>query len=547
MEIVRIGDGSTKRHTAEHIGAKAANLARMAALGLPVPPAFVLPVKLCAAVIEGDPHAERHVAEGLKEGIAFLEEATGKRFGDRRDPLLVSVRSGAARSMPGMLDTVLDVGCTSAAVRGLMRATGNPRFAWDCRRRFLEGYASVALGLDPAPFAAELAHIAAIEGAASDRELDGEALERLATAYQVLVDDDCPSENPMAQLLGATRAVYRSWMSERACAYRRLEKLEHLRGTAVAVQAMVFGNRGLTSGAGVAFSRDPSIGAPVPVIDMLFDAQGEDVVSGRVTPQTEASLAAALPAVAKELREVLVRLEQDFGDAQDIEFTIEQGRLWILQTRSAKRTPRAALRIAIDLVHEGLITPQEALRRLHGLNLDAVSHTRLVEASAPIALGVGASSGIAVGRVAFDSTSAERLAGSGDPVILVRPSMTTDDVKGFAVSAGVLTAIGGRTAHAALVARQMAKPCIVGCDALAVDVSSRKAQIAAAPITEGDWISIDGDAGEVYLGRGKVVVERPDAELAELDRWRSAGHRAGVATSASQANSSNPDPAALES
>ncbi len=525
MQIVCIGEGFAERHSADHIGAKAANLARMAVLGLPVPPAFVLPVKLCAAVVDGDPHAERHVIDGLAEGVAYLERATGKRFGDRRDPLLVSVRSGAARSMPGMLDTILDVGCSLAAVRGLIRLTGNPRFAWDCRRRFLEGYASVALGLDPAPFAAELARLVAAERAASDRALDGEALERLAAAYQALVEENCPSEDPTAQLLGAARAVYRSWTSERARAYRRLEQLEHLRGTAVTVQAMVFGNRGLTSGAGVAFSRDPSNGAAEPVIDVLFEAQGEDVVSGRITPKTEAALAAALPAVATELRAVLARLEHEFEDVQDVEFTIESGRLWILQTRAAKRTPRAALRIAVDLVHEGLIAPREALRRLRGLNLDAVVRARLAEAGAPIALGVGASSGIAVGRAAFDTAAAQRLAASGDPVILVRPTVTTEDVAGFAAASGVLTAIGGRTAHAALVARQMAKPCVVGCDGLRIDASARRAQIAAAAVEEGDWISIDGDAGGVYLGRGRIVEERPEAELAELARWRAEADR----------------------
>ncbi|WP_036256772.1 PEP/pyruvate-binding domain-containing protein [Methylocapsa acidiphila] len=523
MQIVRIGDGSTERHTADHIGAKAANLAGMASLGLPVPPAFVLPVKLCAAVIEGDPHAERHLIDGLREGVAFLEGVTGKRFGDRRAPLLVSVRSGAARSMPGMLDTVLDVGCSLAAVRGLIRQTGNPRFAWDCRRRFLEGYSSVALGLDPAPFSAELTRIISAEGAENDRQLDCEALERLAMAYHDLVEDDCPSEDPEAQLLGAARAVYRSWMSERACAYRRMENLEHLRGTAVAVQAMVFGNRGLTSGAGVAFSRDPSNGAVEPVIDILFDAQGEDVVSGRVTPLTEAALVDALPAVAVDLRDILARLEREYEDVQDIEFTIENGKLWILQTRAAKRTPRAALRIAVDLVHEGLITPHEALRRLKCVNIDSIVNASLDGAGKPIARGVAASSGIAVGRAAFDTAGAERLAGAGDAVILMRPTMTTDDVAGFAVAAGILTAVGGRTAHAALVARQMGKPCIVGC-AINFDASARKAQIGAAVIQEGDWLSIDGDAGAVYLGRGKIVEQRPDDELAEFARWRSGAH-----------------------
>ncbi len=262
------------------------------------------------------------------------------------------------------------------------------------------------------------------------------------------------------------------------------------------------------------------------MIDVLFDAQGEDVVSGRVTPKTEAALAEALPAVATELRDILARLEHEYEDVQDVEFTIESGRLWILQTRSAKRTPRAALRIAVDLVRENLITPHEALRRLRGLNLDAVAQSRLVKAGDPVARGVGASSGIAVGRAAFDTAGAERLAGSGDAVILMRPTMTTDDVAGLAVSAGVLTAIGGRTAHAALVARQMAKPCVVGCDSLRIDLSARRAQIAGAAIEEGDWISIDGDAGAIYLGRGEIVEERPEAELAELARWRGGAENA---------------------
>ena len=289
MHIVRIGGLKTELHSADEIGAKAANLARMAALGLPVPPAFVLPVGLCAAIIEKDTHAERNLRDGLKEGIEFLESATGKRFGDGRQPLLLSVRSGAARSMPGMLDTVLNVGCTSIAAQGLIRLTGRPRLAWDCRRRFLESYAEAVLGLDPAMFAARLAELTTSEGVANDRELDSEALERLAADEQALVEDrdDGWLEDATAQLLSAARAVYRSWMSERAQAYRRLQNLDHLTGTAVTVQAMVFGNGGLSSGAGVAFSRDPSTGLAEPMIDLVLDAQGEDVVSGRRTPDTE--------------------------------------------------------------------------------------------------------------------------------------------------------------------------------------------------------------------------------------------------------------------
>jgi pyruvate,orthophosphate dikinase len=526
MHIVRIGGISTELHSADTIGAKAANLARMAALGLPVPPAFVLPVKLCADIIGQDAHAEHHLREGLKEGIEFLEHATGKRFGDRRQPLLLSVRSGAARSMPGMLDTVLNVGCTSAAVQGLIRLTGRPRLAWDCRRRFLESYVETVLGLAPEPFAARLAELTASEGVASDRELDSEALERLAADEQALIEDrdDGWLEDATTQLDQAARAVYRSWMSERAQAYRRLEKLDDLRGTAVTVQSMVFGNGGLSSGSGVAFSRDPSTGLPQPMIDLVLDAQGEDVVSGRRTPDTEQTIARSLPSIAVELGEILKRLEKEFGDVQDVEFTIEDGKLWILQTRSAKRTPRAALRIAIDLVHEERITRQQALRLVAGIDLDALVQVSLVSADQPVLAGIGASGGIAAGRAAFSAESAQRLAAAGDPVILMRPDTSTADVAGFAIAAGIVTSVGARTAHAALIARQMGKPCIVGCGGMTVDVAADRARLADTTISGSDWITIDGDSGNLYLGRRETVTTRPEQELAEIAAWRSEVH-----------------------
>lgn len=518
MTIIRIGDGS-KAEPAEVIGAKAANLAQMAAIGVPVPPAFVLPIGLCAALAEGDPRAQRQLDKGLAEGIAYLEEKTGRQFGDSRTPLLVSVRSGAARSMPGMLETVLDVGCTSAAVRGLIRTTGNPRFAWDCRRRFLESFGEVVLGVDRAAFARHVRTMTTEEGV-PEHALDPEAIERLSAAYQQLIEDDdlIVPEDPTEQLSAAARAVYRSWMSERARTYRHLQHLEDLRGTAVTVQAMVFGNRGATSGAGVAFSRDPSTGANGPVIDVAFGCQGEDVVSGSRTPETEAAIARTMPAIAAQLRETLTRLERTFSDVQDIEFTIENGKLWILQTRSAKRTPQAALRFAIDLVHEGLIAPAEGLRRLDGLDLRTLARTYLVDVPDPIAQGTGAALGIAVGRAAFTSESATRLSAGGDPVILLRPDTNTADVAGFAAAAGIVTAIGGRTAHAALVARQMGKPCIVGCAALIIDGGS--ATLGAVALKEGDWLSIDGETGAIYVGRCDTVTERPEAELSEIEHWR---------------------------
>ncbi|WP_315736969.1 PEP/pyruvate-binding domain-containing protein [Bradyrhizobium sp. SZCCHNR1093] len=523
MMMVRIGDGRRELPGAEEVGAKAANLARMAALGLPVPPAFVLPVQLCADVVAGKGQATRQLVDGLKGGIAFLEQATGKSFGCSRNPLLVSVRSGAARSMPGMLDTVLNVGCTSRAVRGLVRATGRPRLAWDCRRRLLESYAETVIGIDPAPLAERLSQMIAAEGVSNERELDSEALERLVCDEHKLLeeaDDDGWLEDAAVQLERSARAVYRSWTSERARTYRRLEGLEHLKGTAVTVQAMVFGNGGMSSGAGVAFSRDPSTGADEPVIDVMFDSQGEDVVSGRRTPETERALSRALPDVALGLRATLKRLESEFRDVQDIEFTIEEGRLWILQTRAAKRTPRAALRIAVDLVHEGSITREEALGRLDGIDVEALTETSLVSTGQPAAVGVAASGGVATGRAAFDSASAERLAAAGDPVILIRHDTSTADIAGFAAASGIVTAVGARTAHASLVARQMGKPCVVGCAAIRVDGEAQQARIGAAVVSPGDWITVDGNTGRLYLGRGEIVAQRPEAELAELSAWR---------------------------
>jgi len=522
MDIVRISNQSKQAHAAETIGAKAANLERMAALGLPVPPAFVLPIGLCAAAARGDPKVAGSVADGLKEGVAFLESVTGRRFGDRRRPLLVSVRSGAARSMPGMLDTVLNVGCTAEAARGLIRTFGDPRFASDCRRRFLESYGGVVLGIEASAFANRLNDLITAEGAPGERALDGEALERLVASYEDIIEQKSHgvSLEPMDQLKSAAEAVHRSWLSERACVYRKLQHLDDLEGTAVTVQAMVFGNCGSASGAGVAFSRNPSTGAADPVIDVLFASQGEDVVSGSHTPETEAAIARSLPAVAAQLRDALRRLEDEFADVQDVEFTIENGKLWLLQTRAAKRTPQAAVRFAIDFVKESRITPAQALQRLNGVDFAALVTRRLVDAGKPAARGTGASAGIAVGRAAFDPDSAVHLAAGGDPIILVRPDTTTADVAGFAVSAGIVTAIGGRTAHAALVARQMGKPCIVGCANLTVDPSHHSARLDGAALNEGDWLSIDGEAGTIHLGRGDVVVERAEAELAEIERWR---------------------------
>jgi pyruvate, orthophosphate dikinase len=522
MDIRRIGDGRKQTWPDDEVGSKAANLARMAALGLPVPPAFVLPIEACADLAAAVGSAERPLGEALNEGIRYLESATGTKFDDRRRPLLLSVRSGAAASMPGMLNTVLNVGCTSAATRGLIRMTGNPGFAWDCRRRFLEGFAESVLGLDPSLFAAQVEEIARGAGVASESDLDAEAREQLAAAHQATIAA-CGAEVPddaVGSLIDAARAVCRSFWSDRARTYRKLQKLEHLKGTALTVQAMVFGNRGRSCGSGVAFSRDPSTGKAEPVIDFLFDSQGEDVVSGRRTPRTEAVMQEAMPGVAAQLRDVLSQLERQLGDIQDVEFTIEDGKLWILQTRAAKRTPRAALRLAVDFVHEGLVPAREAMRRLQTLDRAALAISRFAETADAAARGTGAAAGVAVGRAAFDSGAAQRMAAESDPVILIRRDTTTADVAGFSASAGILTAAGGRTAHAALIARQLGKPCVVGCEALRIDERNRHARLGDAGIREGDWVSVDGGTGEVFLGQRKIVTELPEAELHELDRWQ---------------------------
>jgi pyruvate,orthophosphate dikinase len=399
--------------------------------------------------------------------------------------------------------------------------TGRARLAWDCRRRFLESFGETVLGRDPATLTARLMELVASEGVGNDRELDSEALERVVGDEQAMFEDgDGWLEDADAQLQAAASAVFRSWTSERAQTYRRLQKLEHLTGTAVTVQAMVYGNGGLASGAGVAFSRDPSTGAAQPVIDLVLDAQGEDVVSGRRSPDSEETIARALPTLSKELGEILKRLEQEFRDVQDVEFTVEDGKLWVLQTRSAKRTPRAALKIAIDLVHEGLISQDEALARIAGIDLTSLVEISLASTGEPATRGIGASGGIAVGRVAFDPEAAQRLASSGDPVILMRPDTSTADVAGFAVAAGIVTSVGARTAHAALVARQLGRPCIVGCRDIAIEPESGRARIGAVELLAGDWLTIDGDSGELYPGRLKTVKSRPEKELAEIASWR---------------------------
>lgn len=523
MADIHVIDGpSTAVLSPERVGGKAANLAFMARLGLPVPPAFVLPVDLCAAITSGKRKASARLRDLIDRGMERLEAATGRRFGDRRRPLLVSVRSGAARSMPGMLETVLDVGATEEAVAGLVRLTGNPRFARDCRRRFLEGWGTTVLGLDPAPLDRHLADLLAVEGVRGERALDLRAMDDLAAAALRHVESSGHAipNDPRDQLERAVRLVFASWNAPKAVSYRHMNRLEDLEGTAVTVQAMVYGNADSRSAAGVAFSRDPSSGAATPVIELLFEAQGEDVVSGRRVPVDGSALAARLPEVHAALIDALGRLERAAGDVQDVEFTVESGRLWFLQTRAAKRTPRAALRFAVDLVAEGVIDEKEAVARLADLDEAALDETILgADHPAPWARGLGASPGVAVGRLATSVEDARRLAAAGEPVVLARPDTSTADIDGFAAAAAIVTASGGRTSHAALVARQMGRPCVVACEALRVDDAAGGARAATA-IAAGDWLSVDGDRGLVFEGRLETVVRRPEKEIAVWRGWK---------------------------
>ncbi len=522
FEPVFIGAGGQPGSLlASHVGSKAAELARINALRLPTPPAFVLPTNLCAGVIAGEDAALKALLEGLIAGIRWLESATGRRLGDARNPLFVSVRSGAEKSMPGMLDTILDVGLNAKTVHGLIRSSGNPRMAFDSYRRFVRSYAEVVGGAAQSAFDACLQQMIAAEGVANEAEIDSEALERLAREFLAVAArlGSAPPSDPIDQLSEAARAVYRSWESPRAQNYRRLNALEGLAGTAVTVQAMVFGNSGSDSGAGVAFSRDPATGEKGLYVDFLADAQGEDVVSGRRTPGDAALLARRLPGAARELEDGARALEAARGDIQDIEFTIERGRLFFLQTRSAKRTPRAALKIAVDLVAEGVIDRRQALERLAGVDLDAAGVSRFTTPAEPAAKAIVASPGVACGRACFTSAEAERMAAGGEPAILVRRDTSTEDVAGFAAASGILTAIGGRTSHAAVVARQMGKVCLVGCRTLAIGDAGGPARLGDETVHGGDWIGLDGQSGEVSLGRREIAVEAP-AERALVEQWR---------------------------
>lgn len=510
--------------SAESMGSKAYGLMRLARLGLDVPPAFVLGTDICRRYFERGklPDGTREL---LARGLDELAAATGRGFGRERRPLFVSVRSGAPVSMPGMMETILNIGLTEQSLRGFLRMTGNPRQVQDCYRRLVRDFSEVVHGADAARFEALAEARAAEDGLAHARDLDGAALAAVAqdslSLSLALAGTPFPQE-PMEQLVAAVEAVFRSWASDKAKRYRALNGIDERMGTAVTVQAMVFGNMGATSGAGVGFTRDPATGENRVYLDFLFNAQGEDVVSGRHAVHDTGSLPRRLPAVAVELQRMKAVLEAEFHDMQDFEFTVEEGKLYLLQTRNGKRTPWAALRVAVDMVREGLIAPAEALKRLDGIALDKLERLRFADGSgaAPIATAVPASIGVAVGPIVFESKRAAAFAAMGKPALLVRDDISTDDIEGIAAAAGVLTASGGRTSHAAVVARQLGKVCLVGCAGLRIQPERGICTIGGRDFREGDELTLDGDRGRIFAGALPVMRERPEAELAEIVRWR---------------------------
>jgi pyruvate,orthophosphate dikinase len=515
------------RGDADEMGIKAFYLARLARLGLPVPPAFVLGTLHCRRCYRAPERFRKNLARMLEEQTRWLQSVTELGFGDPRQPLLVSVRSGAPASMPGMMDTLTNIGLCDATARGLLRMTGNPRLVWDSYRRLIGNFAEVAFGASPQPFAAALEAVLGRQQAERPQDLDYLSLTELTRTYLQLFEELTGRpfpQSPPEQLALAVQAVIASWNAPRAVEYRRLYGLPAELCTAVTVQQMVFGNAGGTSGAGVGFTRDPDTGEKRLYLDFLFNSQGEDVVSGRSTGSDAERLFLALPETEQTLLDIAATLEQAYGDAQEFEFTIQDGVLYLLQTRTAKRTPWAALRMAVEQVAEGLIGPDEALARVGGLALDGIRRQRLASGDEePLGQGQSAGIGVAVGPLALDLEAARRFAAEGRPAVLVRDEMTTGDISGIALAAGVLTARGNRTSHAAVVARQLGKACVAGCSGLRIEAERRRVAFGERTLAEGEPLTLDSNTGRVFAGEARLVVDYPTAWLEEIRKWRQAG------------------------
>ena len=518
------------------LGGKGANLAEMASIDLPVPPGFTISTAMCARYYEEGERFPDSLKAEVADGIAHIEQVTGKSFGDAADPLLVSVRSGARVSMPGMMDTVLNLGLNDATVEGLAAASGDERFAWDSYRRFIQMYSDVVLELDHGAFEEALEIAKEDRGFTLDTELSAADWRALVAEYKAIVEKEWGKPFPQDvhdQLWGAVGAVFGSWQSERAKVYRRLNHIPGDWGTAVNVQAMVFGNMGDTSATGVAFTRDPAKGDRAYYGEFLINAQGEDVVAGIRTPQylTKAareeagakplSMEEALPEVYTELAGVFDTLETHYRDMQDIEFTVERGKLWMLQTRSGKRTAKAALKIAVEMASEGLITHEEAIARVEPQALDQLLHPTL-DPDAPrdvLTKGLPASPGAASGLVVFDADTAERMAADGKAVILVRTETSPEDIHGMHAAKGILTARGGMTSHAAVVARGMGRPCVSGAGSLSISAKDKVLRVGTREVREGDTLTIDGATGEVMVGEVATIQPELAGDFGTLMEW----------------------------
>ncbi len=524
------------------LGGKGANLAEMARLGLPVPPGFIVTTAACKAFLAAGGKFPPGMWDEVLTAVARVERSTGKRLGDPDNPLLVSCRSGAKFSMPGMMDTVLNIGMNDAVAAGLARLTGDARFVHDAYRRLVQMYGRVVLGVPDEPFEHVLATHRVRHGVANDADLPAAALQAITGEFKRVVAERArrpfPDE-PIEQLRLATMAVFKSWNGKRAFDYRNAAGIPHDLGTAVNIVTMVFGNLGQDSGTGVATTRDVTTGANEMEGDFLVNAQGEDVVAGTRTTLRIQELARLMPRIDRELRAIARRLERHYREVQDIEFTIERGKLWMLQTRDAKRTAQAAIRIAVELARERLITRAEAVKRVSPDHVDYFLHPQLDPAArraakddgALIATGLNVSPGAAIGRIALDADTAERWAREDKQrVILVRPETKPDDVHGLLAAQGVVTSRGGRTSHAALVARQFGKPAVVGIMSLDIDLEARRVRAPGGRmLKEGDWLSLDGTAGEVFAGELRTVVpDVADPHLLELLKWADAIRRLGV-------------------
>jgi len=569
------GKAEGSKEMKELLGGKGAGVAEMSNIGIPCPPGFTITTEVCTDFYRSGKKLPRGLDREIRAAMAKVEKLTGKGFGDAENPLLVSVRSGARVSMPGMMDTVLNLGLSDRTVEGLARKSGNPRFAWDSYRRFCAMFGDVVLGMKPErkedrdPFEVILERKKHARGVKLDAELPVDALQELVAEFKGEVKAkrgiDFP-DDPYEQLLQAVSAVFRSWENDRAIAYRKLNGIPSQWGTAVTVQSMVFGNMGEDSGTGVAFTRNPADGENVFYGEFLVNAQGEDVVAGTRTPQKIAEMEAHWPAIARQLEGVRGKLERHYRDMQDIEFTIEQGKLYVLQTRNGKRTGLAAVRIAAEMADERIISSDEAVLRVEPAALnqllrpvfDAAEWQRAAQGGKLLARGLPAGPGAASGRVVFFAEDAEAWKARGEQVILARHETSPEDIRGMDASLGFLTAFGGMTSHAALVARQMGKVCIVGCEALSFDYGKRVMTVATAAgpraVGEGDWISIDGTSGEVMAGRiattpsevMQVVIEKTrkaaDApvyrDYAKLLAWADKARRLKV-----RANADQPDQA----